>query len=115
VNHRHAWFEQIKAYNTPDGARLARELYQTHDIYVGIRNPIELEAIKAERLYDYSIWVDRSEHVPPEPEACNKMKPGMANFILDNNATLAQQEIRTRALYRDLVSLEHAIPTQKEG
>ena len=106
VNHRQEWFEQIKTYNAVDGARLARSLYENHDIYVGIRNPLELEAINAERLYDYSIWVDRSKHLEPEPTTSNQMRPDMANYVLDNNGTLQELEINARLLYLDLLSLE---------
>src|SRR6266705_4108782 len=35
VNHRAEWYDQIKAYNTPDRARLAREIYADNDVYVG--------------------------------------------------------------------------------
>jgi len=106
--HRPEWFEQIKAYNTPDEARLAREIYEVSDIYVGIRRKEEFEAIKREGLFDYSIWVDRSKLLSPEPTASNTMTKEMADYIIDNNGTLEQLVIRTRALYWDLISLEHA-------
>jgi hypothetical protein len=108
VNHRQEWFEEIKAYNTPDGARLGKGLLKEYDIYTGVRNDIEFEAIKAARLFDYSIWVDRSKVLPPEPTTSNKMLPSMANYILDNNGTLDQLVTNTRNLYFDLLSLEAA-------
>jgi hypothetical protein len=108
VNHRQEWFEQIKAYNTPDEARLAREIYAVSDIYVGIRRKEEFEAARSQRLFDYSIWVDRSEHVAPEPTTSNTMTPEMANYVIDNNGTLEQLKVKTLALYWDLISLEHA-------
>lgn len=108
VNHRQDWYEQIKAYNTPDGARLAREIYKDNDIYVGMRSEAELEAVRKEGLYDYSIWVDRSQHVAPESLASCSVTPAMANFILNNNGTLEQLKIKTLALYWDLISLEYA-------
>jgi hypothetical protein len=108
VNHRQEWFEQIKAYNTPDEARLAREIYEVSDIYVGIRRKEEFEAVKKEGLFDYSIWVDRSKIMPPEPTTSNTVSADMANYVIDNNGTLEQLKIRTRSLYVDLVSLEYA-------
>jgi hypothetical protein len=108
VNHRQDWYEQIKAYNTPDGSRLAREIYKDNDIYVGMRNEVELEAVRKEGLYDYSIWVDRSKHVAPESSASCSITPAMANYVIDNNGTLEQLKINTLALYWDLVSLEYA-------
>jgi hypothetical protein len=108
INHRQDWYEQIKAYNTPDGSRLAREIYKDNDIYVGMRNEIELEAVRKEGLYNYSIWVDRSKHVAPESSASCSITPAMANYVIDNNGTLEQLKINTLALYWDLVSLEYA-------
>lgn len=108
INHRQDWFEQISAYNTPDGARLAREIYKDNDIYVGMRNERELETVRKEGLYDYSIWVDRSKHIVPESLASCSVTPAMANFILDNNGTLEQLKINTLSLYWNLISLEYA-------
>jgi len=108
VNHRPEWFEQIKEYNKNDEARLAREIYANSDIYVGIRRKEEFEAIKKEGLFQYSIWVDRSKHVPPEPTTSNTMTKDMADYVIDNNGTMEQLVTRTRSLYVDLVSLEYA-------
>lgn len=108
VNHRQDWYEQIKAYNTPDGARLAREIYKDNDIYVGMRSEAELEAVYKEGLYNYSIWVDRSKHVAPEPSTSCSVTQEMANYTLDNNGTLEQLKVKTLALYWDLISLEYA-------
>ncbi len=108
VNHRQVWYEQIKAYNTPDGTRLGRALLSEYDIYTGIRNVDEFQALRNEGLFNYSIWVDRSKHLAPEPTTSNNMTPAMANYILDNNGTLEQLRMKARNLYLDLVSLEFA-------
>lgn len=109
VNHRQEWYEQITAYNTPDRARLAREIYTVSDMYVGIRNRSEFEAVKAERLFDYSIWVDASRRgIPPESTASNTMTKEMADHVILNDGTLEDLDLRTRVLYWDLISLEYA-------
>ena len=115
VNHRQEWFEQIKAYNTPDEARLAREIYAVSDIYVGIRRAEEFDAIKKEGLFDYSIWVDRSDFEKPESATSNTMSIDMADYVLDNNGTLKQLVTRTCNLYWDLVSLDVAGRYEKVG
>lgn len=115
VNHRQDWYEQIKAYNTPDGARLAREIYAENDIYVGMRSEVELEAVRKEGLYQYSIWVDRSKHVASEPPTSISVTQAMANYTIDNNGTLEQLKINTLALYWDLVSLEYAGSLQEQS
>jgi hypothetical protein len=108
VNHRQDWYEQIKSFNTPDCARLAREIYADNDIYVGMRSEDELNAVRKEGLYDYSIWVDRSKHAAPEPPTSCSVTKEMANYVIDNNGTLEQLKINTLSLYWDLVSLEYA-------
>lgn len=108
VNHRAEWHDQIKAYNTPDSAKLAREIYSVADIYVGIRSDVELAAIKKERMFDYSLWVDRSKHVEPESADSCSVASQMADYVINNNGTLEQLKIRTLSLYWDLISLEYA-------
>lgn len=108
VNHRQEWFEQIKAYNTPDGAKLAREIFSENDIYVGIRNIEEFKQGREQNLWNYSIWVDRSKHVAPESVTSMTITPADATHILDNNGTLEQLKIKALALYWDLISLEYA-------
>jgi hypothetical protein len=108
VNHRQEWHEQIAAYNTPDKAKLAREIYANNDVYVGIRCDKEFETAKAEGLFQYSIWVDRSKRQPPEAITSNKLNPKMADYVINNNGTLEELKVRTSSLYWDLVSLEYA-------
>lgn len=108
VNHRQEWYEQISGYNTPDKARLAREIYKESDIYVGIRCAKEFAAAKSEGLFQYSIWVDRSKHLPPEPVTSNTITREIADYVIDNNGTLEELKVRTNSLYWDLVSLEYA-------
>jgi hypothetical protein len=108
MNHRQEWYEEIKAYNTPDSIRLGRDLFAEFDIYIGVRNHVELAGMKTAGLFDYSIWVDRSKILPPESNLSSSVNPSMADYILDNNGTLEQLEVRTRNLYLDLISLEYA-------
>lgn len=104
VNHRKAWFDEIAAYNAVDLAKLARGIFSEYDIYTGIRNDREFNQAKCEGLFDYCIWVDRSAHLPPEAETSNKMKPWMADYILDNNGTLDELETRAITLYERLAT-----------
>jgi hypothetical protein len=108
VNHRKDWHEQIAAYNYPDFTRLAREVYAENDIYVGIRSAKELKATHEAGLFQYSIWVDRSKHAPPESSASCTVTQAMADYTIDNNGTLEQLRVNTLALYWDLISLEYA-------
>ena len=91
-NHRQEWYEMISAYCGSDLARLGREIFQKFDIYCGLRNKREWSSMKNEHVYDYAIWVDRSDYLPPEDETSNSMQPWMADFYLDNNGTLEDLE-----------------------
>lgn len=93
-DHRAEWKDLISAYNEADPARLARELFEVHDVYVGLR--CEVEFLHARPLADLSLWVDRSDHLPPEPESSNTIKPDDCDLIVPNNGTL--DDLRERAL-----------------
>ena len=90
VNHRALWYDLICAYNQEDPARLARELFETSDVYVGLRAAAEFKAVDAGRLFDLCIWVDRSDHIGPEDASSCTVAPHMADVILDNNGTLEE-------------------------
>lgn len=102
VNHRQDWYDAITAYNTPDLSRLGREIFRENDLYCGMRNKRELWANKIRATADYVIWVDRSEHQPPEPTTSCTVEPWMADFVLDNNGTLDQLRTELEQLMEGL-------------
>lgn len=91
-NHRSEWYDAICAYNVPDAARLGREMFDAYDIYCGLRNKKEFHAMKNTGVFDYAIWVDRSDHLPPESKDSMSLEPWMADFTIDNNGTLEELE-----------------------
>ena len=86
-NFRAAWFSLIAAYLHPEMERLGREIFAENDVYVGIRNKRELNAVLNAGLADVTIWVDASERVDQEPVASCTVEPWMAMFTIDNNGT----------------------------
>ena len=65
---RAVWFEQIQKYNSPDKSRLASEILEESNLYVGMRCEKEFEA--SQHLFDYILWIDASgRDVPKEPES----------------------------------------------
>lgn len=101
-NHRALWFQLIKAYNHLDGARLARAIYSRVDVYCGIRNRVEFQAIKAARLFDYAIWVDASDRLPPEStESCTVTRDD-ADYVLDNNGAADELPLMVEQMVFDL-------------
>lgn len=89
VNHRGLWFNLISAYNTPDKARTGRTmLEQGFDMYVGMRNVDEYKACIAAGLFDEVLWVDRSQHLPPESKDSMTIDSSVATIFVDNNEDL---------------------------
>jgi len=89
-NHRTEWYTLINNYCTPDLARLGKEIFNKYHIYCGLRNKKEFHAMRNAQVFNYAIWVDRSEHLPLEDLSSMSLEPWMANFVLDNNGTLHQ-------------------------
>lgn len=85
VNYRETWSNLINAYNTPDGARLASEMLEESDVYVGMRDPSEFQACKDKDLFDLVIWVDGSKRHPPEDNPKMGMTKDMADYVVPNN------------------------------
>jgi hypothetical protein len=91
-NWRETWMQLISLYNTPYKSRTARTMFERgYDIYVGLRRQDELEASR--HLFDYIIWVDRSEHLPPETGSMDITRGSAEpDFVIDNNGTLDDLE-----------------------
>ena len=89
-NHRAEWYNAICDYNEKDAATLGREIFKEHDIYCGLRNKREFFAMKNTGVFDYAIWVDRSDHLPPESKDSMSLEQWMADYTIDNNRDLNQ-------------------------
>jgi len=87
-NHRSEWYDMIHAYCAEDYARLGRDIFAENDIYCGLRNKAEFHAMRNTGVFDYCIWVDRSDHLPPEPRDSMNLEIWMANHVIDNNGDL---------------------------
>lgn len=98
-NHRAHWYDAIADYNKDDKARLGRELFESYDIYCGLRSFEEFSALRAGDMFDYSIWVDRLMHIPPEPNSSITIRREDCDFVLDNNRTLLDLDARAKTLY----------------
>jgi len=91
-NHRELWFQAISMYCEPP-FRLGVELLEEYDIYCGIRSKRELHALVNTGLVDAVVWVDRSEHLPPEDAASISIEPWMATHQIDNNGSLEDLQL----------------------
>lgn len=54
-NHRAFWHDRIADYNTPDKAKLCKEILEQSNCYVGMRCDKEYAASK--HLFDHVLWV----------------------------------------------------------
>ena len=97
VNHRDTWKQLIAEYNNPKD-RLVMEILEDHDIYVGLRKRDEFEAAKVH--FDDIIWVDRSQHLPPEPS--NELTIEDATMVVNNNGGIYDLSKRVRELHETL-------------
>lgn len=102
-NHREFWHQEIAKYATPDLTRLTREIFRANDMYVGCRNYRELMACRSAGCYDYAIWVDRIQHVKPEPETSMNIPAWMADYWVDNNGSLQQTRLNVAELMSTLL------------
>ena len=80
--------DEIRAFNEGDLTRLARLVTKDNDIYCGMRNREELEACKAAAVFDAVVWVDRCEHLLPEPMESMQLRKNDADVVIDNNGSL---------------------------
>lgn len=103
-NHRAEWYDAICAYNVPDAARLGREIFTANDIYCGLRNKKEYHAMRNTGVFDYAIWVDRSDHLPLEDPSSMSLEQWMADYTIDNNGTLEELHFNTHKLIKYLIS-----------
>ena len=92
----------IHNYCKDDLAKLGRNLFAKHDIYCGLRNKREFFAMQNEELFDYAIWVDRSDHLPTEDPSLMSIEQWMCNYTIDNNGDLQRLEKNIAMLMRTL-------------
>jgi hypothetical protein len=103
-NHRAEWYDAICDYNVPDAARLGREMFTAYDIYCGLRNKREFFAMQNTGVFDYAIWVDRSNYLMPESKDSMSLEQWMADYTIDNNGTLQELEFNVDQLITHLHS-----------
>ena len=90
---RPLWYQAIKWYNAEDKSLLCREIMEEADIYCGLRDAAELNAVYNLGLVDDVIWVDASQRHEPEPASSMTVQPHHATLHLDNNGTIEQLKV----------------------
>ena len=95
VNHRQTWYLSICDYNKYDKARLAKDILEGHDCYVGMRDLEEFNASKD--LFDVIIWVDASKRLGTS-EYTNKIPVGEADMVITNDGTFEDFKEKARLI-----------------
>ncbi|ADK73419.1 Cof hydrolase [Roseobacter phage RDJL Phi 1] len=103
ANHRQFWYEAIRDFNRPDLTALGQAIFAENDVYCGLRHKSEFHAVKNAGIPDIVVWVDRSDHLPPEPKESCSVEPWMADFIIDNNGTIEELELNVLSLFDRLM------------
>ena len=84
---RARWYSEIQEYNRENPTRLLEAIFETNDVYEGLRSRRELLASRDKKLADLVIWVDASERMPLEDPSSMTVLKSDANFVVDNNGT----------------------------
>ena len=103
VNHRQIWYLSICDYNKDDRARLAKDILEGHDCYVGMRDLDEFKASKD--LFDVIIWVDASKRLGTS-ENTNKIPVSEADMVITNDGTFEDFKEKARLLGNMLFDTE---------
>jgi hypothetical protein len=85
--HRPEWCGLIKHFNAVNPGRLAEIIFQEADVYVGMRAFKEFATV-IRRWEPLVVWVDRSDHKPPEPADSMELAAADAHVQIDNNGSL---------------------------
>lgn len=88
-NHRMLWKRRISSYNTPDKARLCKELLAENDMYVGMRCPEEYMASRD--LFDVIYFVDSFTRRGRDPSMSIEFDAERMIYV-DNCGTLEELE-----------------------
>jgi hypothetical protein len=108
-NHRAEWYDAICAYNVPNAALLGTNIFKEHNIYCGLRNKKEFFAMKNAGVFDYAIWVDRSEHLPLEPRSSMTIEQWMTDYTIDNNGSLEDLKFNVKQFIDSKLNFNRAI------
>lgn len=85
-NHREEWRDLIAAYVSQDKSRLAREILEEYNCYVGMRKLDEYEA--SAHLFDRIFYVDAGERVEVVDPTMEIQFDQESMELIDNSGTI---------------------------
>jgi len=99
--HRKQWYDYCNDLRKTDPTILARMVLAQGDIAAGIRDKVELEAVKAAGLFNRIVWVNRPQ-VPVDPTVTFDAFHPAIDSTLYNIESLEVYHSTLRAMARDL-------------
>ena len=89
-NHREEWYNELCRYNSEDPSKLSKKIFETQDIYCGLRNIAELAEDRKNSLVDYVFFIDASKRLPLESNTSMTIGENDCDIIIDNNGTVVE-------------------------
>lgn len=83
--HRNYWYEACNFLRKDDPCFLIKRVLRDGDMVVGIRDKVEIQALKESKLVKEIIWVDASKRVPEKDPTVNFTAED-CTMVLDNNS-----------------------------
>ena len=105
VNHRETWFSAIAEYNKDDLCAHIKNniLKDDGQIYCGIRRKAEFDEAMRQNLFDYVVWVDALDRLPPEDRKSFDVDFDESFHRIDNNGTLEEFESNIDAFMESIL------------
>ena len=94
---RKQWYDYCNELRAPDATILARMVLQQGDITAGVRDVVEIKAIKAAGLFDKIVWIHRPG-TPKDPTVT--FHPDDCDLVIENDSTLEEYHRTLRRLCR---------------
>lgn len=108
VNHRQEWFTLLADYNKHDLTKLGTKIFESYDIYCGLRNIHEYHAMRLKGMFDLLIWVDAFDRVKTtESSESMTLDSSFSDIIIRNNGTLKELDKNVESLACLLASRSH--------
>ena len=84
--HRETWKRELDRLREQDQCFLARKVLATGEVTAGLRDKAEIDAVKAEKLFDHIVWIDRPG-IPVDPTVT--FTQADCDVMIQNKGTLA--------------------------
>lgn len=92
VNHRDKWYNEICEYNKKYKGRLAKEIMENNEVYVGMRSKDEIDACRNSGIFDLVIGVI-DPRKPEESKDSNDVDTvEESDVVIYNDGTLEELE-----------------------